>query len=355
MAIISERFDFSTSSLDKEAGVARGLLICGPKSKKGRTYPESTRSRAAHLYEGAEVNLDHKLARSLGLSKGSDAADVNRGVMEKVGRLTRPRDDPQRGLVADFEYLRNHPFAKIFEEYHERMPEQIGFSHVVDGRTNGPAGKEIVEDITKVFSADIVGSPGTTNGLFESSDPLDDPARQAAMVMLCDPNLSTTKAKEKVMLLFEDDKDEETQDNDSPEEQDNDSATSTDQPKREQPAEPARGIQPASESVVEQVGQLLTEMKDLQASLHSTQHELAIAQCLESHKIDRSRLSEEQFAYLDQQPNREAMNRYAESLPPMVRTNPIMPDLPRKETKTSQSYDQVRKDMEKRFNLQPSA
>jgi phenylpyruvate tautomerase PptA (4-oxalocrotonate tautomerase family) len=72
------------------------------------------------------------------------------------------------GVYADLHYLTRHPLAEMIAEAAERMPEALGLSHNAEGRTTRQGDAEIVEEITRVVSVDLVSDPATTLGLFES-------------------------------------------------------------------------------------------------------------------------------------------------------------------------------------------
>ncbi|MEQ8788879.1 MAG: hypothetical protein RIC55_21385 [Pirellulaceae bacterium] len=152
--------EHSTSTplrIDAAAGVMREVKVVGRRSRNGRTYTTAALRAALPLYEGIRVNIDHP-RRGAGDSHVSDRF----GVLRRV----RLRTD---GIVADLHYLTRHPLAEMIVEAARRMPEALGLSHNAEGRAVVRDGLEVVEEITRVASVDLVSNPATTAGLFESS------------------------------------------------------------------------------------------------------------------------------------------------------------------------------------------
>ena len=110
------------------------------------------------LYEGARVNINHP---------DRDRPITDRAVVDRFGVLknVRIRDG---GIYADLHYLRQHPLAEMIAEAAERLPKALGLSHNAEGRTSHHQTAEIVEEITRVISVDLVSDPASTSGLFES-------------------------------------------------------------------------------------------------------------------------------------------------------------------------------------------
>lgn len=149
------------SAVNRETGIIRGVKALGRESKHGRTYSDKALRDAAGLYEGVKVNIDHPNRQ-----KGA----IERGFTEAIGELRNAtvRED---GVYADLHYAKSHPYAELLAESAERFPKKFGLSHVADGDEVRKGGKSIVESISRVISVDVVGSPATNAGLFESEDP----------------------------------------------------------------------------------------------------------------------------------------------------------------------------------------
>lgn len=151
------------SAVDRERGVIRGVKALGRESKHGRTYSDRALRDAAGFYEGVKVNIDHPDRK-----KGA----IERGFTEAIGEL-RNASVREDGVYADLHYAKAHPYAELLAESAERFPRKFGLSHVADGDEQRKGGKAIVESINRVISVDVVGSPATNAGLFESEDDQD--------------------------------------------------------------------------------------------------------------------------------------------------------------------------------------
>ncbi len=146
-------------SADRGRGVIRGVKILGLASRNGRTYLPDALSKAARLYEGAKVNVNHAKGNPLGPRDYQDRIGVIRNVAVRS-------DD---GLFADFYFNPKHALAEQLIWDAEHAPENVGFSHNVQARTARRGGQVTVEAIIKVQSVDLVADPATTRGLFESA------------------------------------------------------------------------------------------------------------------------------------------------------------------------------------------
>lgn len=128
------------------------------KSENGRSYPwGGSLKHKIGTYEGRVVNCDHGKTSSVDRRFGWLAN-------ERTGDDGRPR--------ADLHVLRSHPMAERVFEAAERNPSLFGMSHVVIARTRMESGVEVIEEIESAESVDIVASPATTKGLFESIQPM---------------------------------------------------------------------------------------------------------------------------------------------------------------------------------------
>lgn len=143
--------------VDRDKGIVYGVKVLGLESKNGRTYSAKAVNEARSLYEGAKVNIDHRV-------KGSD----QRSYGERFGQLRNVVVD-QAGLRADLHYNPKHSIAEQFAWDAENEPSNVGLSHDVEGRMAKRDGKDVVEAITKVNSVDLVADPATTRGLYEST------------------------------------------------------------------------------------------------------------------------------------------------------------------------------------------
>ena len=154
-----ERFKESTAQpgslrVDRDAGVIHGVKVLGSESKNGRKYSPNAMDQARKLYEGTSVNIDHKY-------------EGERSIVEGFGELKELKLMPD-GVYGDLHYLKSHPLAEPVLERAERFPRSFGMSHDAEGEVVRAGGEFVVESLEKVFSVDLVATPATTEGLFES-------------------------------------------------------------------------------------------------------------------------------------------------------------------------------------------
>ncbi len=147
-------------TVDRDAGVIRGVKVLGRESRNGREYTDRALQEAATLYEGIGVNLNHPDRRETNLERPVEAGF---GWLQGVEVKTD-------GVYADLHYLRSHALAAVLVEAAERNPRRFGLSHNAEGKVARRDGKTIVESIEKVRSVDVVQNPATNAGLFESED-----------------------------------------------------------------------------------------------------------------------------------------------------------------------------------------
>jgi len=149
-----------THTVDRDAGVIRGVRVLGRESRNGREYSDRALEEAAKFYEGIGVNLNHPDRRE---------TNVERSVEAGFGWLAGIAVKAD-GVYADLHYLRSHPQAAVIAEAAERNPQRFGLSHNAEGKVSRRGDKTIVESIEKVRSVDVVQNPATNRGLFESED-----------------------------------------------------------------------------------------------------------------------------------------------------------------------------------------
>jgi hypothetical protein len=149
-----------THTVDREAGVIRGVKVLGRESRNGREYSDRALHEAARHYEGIGVNLNHPDRRDTHLERPVEAGF---GWLEEV-------EVKCDGVYADLHYLRSHGQAAVLVEAAERNPRRFGLSHNAEGKVARRDGRTIVESIENVRSVDVVQNPATNNGLFESED-----------------------------------------------------------------------------------------------------------------------------------------------------------------------------------------
>lgn len=156
MSKITEAFEQTAAlQVDLEAGIIRGVKVCGNRSKNGRHYPADVLEKAAPLYDGVPVYLNH------GLLPGDEREiDVHFGNLQNV-RV-------QSGeLFADLYYLKSHPQAAAIVERAQRFARNFGLSHDAEIEAVTQDDGQRVTRIVAVNSVDIVTRPATNNGIFE--------------------------------------------------------------------------------------------------------------------------------------------------------------------------------------------
>jgi hypothetical protein len=156
--------------VDREKGVIYNVHVLGVESKNRRTYPLPVQAKARPLYEGVSVNISHP--------PRENAAD-DRPFETLFGALRGANTED--GTRADLHFIKSHPLAEMVCEAAERFPENFGLSHNahVDWLVKDD-GHRVCESINSVRSVDVVCRPATTNGIFESEQPMD-PTQDTAL------------------------------------------------------------------------------------------------------------------------------------------------------------------------------
>lgn len=143
-------------------GVVENCKILGLQSRNGRRYLTEALIKAAPLYEGKPVFIDHP-----------GKSDEARPFLTRFGSFKniRPTSD---GLYGDLHYNPRHIYAATFEGWLESDPAGVGFSHSATGSVREQDGELVVVEIVEVESVDLVAVPATTKGLFEATNTMDD-------------------------------------------------------------------------------------------------------------------------------------------------------------------------------------
>lgn len=147
-----------TLRVDRDQGIIRGVKILGLESRNGRRYTTDAILRAASLYEGVKVNVNHP---------PPEDPDAPRDYGDRLGNL-RGVQAKESGLYGDLHFNPKHALAEQLSWDAENAPQNLGLSHNVRAVTKRGNGELIVEEITQVQSVDVVADPATTHGLFES-------------------------------------------------------------------------------------------------------------------------------------------------------------------------------------------
>lgn len=137
-------------------GTVKGVRVCGLQSANGRRYLPQCLKRAVPLYDGVPVYQDHQ------------PGNGERPVADKIGVLRRPRFVKDKGIVADLHYLRTHPLGARIGEAARCFGEAFGLSHHAECEVEElDNGGQLVTNIVKLWSVDLVAEPATAAGLFE--------------------------------------------------------------------------------------------------------------------------------------------------------------------------------------------
>jgi hypothetical protein len=148
--------------VDAARGVVAGVKVIGLTSQNGRRYTLDALRKAVDLYEGARVFVNHP------------ADSKPRSYEQRIGTIANVtvRDD---GLYGELRYNPKHPVAEQLAWDAEHSPGSVGLSHNVLARTRRDGDTQVVEEIARVISVDLVAEPATTGGLFESNEPKPQP------------------------------------------------------------------------------------------------------------------------------------------------------------------------------------
>ena len=159
-ATLTERNLTEESSLvgTVEAGLIRGVKLLGLSSKNNRRYSEQALAKAldSKIYEGATVYVDHP-----------PRGNQSRSYRDRFARIEAVRQNKD-GLFGDLRFNPRHPLAEqiVWDATHKT--EGVGLSHNIVAGCRSDKSGEIIEEITKVHSVDLVDNPATTRTLFES-------------------------------------------------------------------------------------------------------------------------------------------------------------------------------------------
>jgi len=149
---------FTEATFNRENNTIDNVVLLGPSSKNNRVYTEQCRANAVAMYEGAKAFVNHPSIE--------EEKTGRRDVRNLAGQFVNPRLVDGK-IRASFKGL-NNDSGKLFVEIAESMPTIAGMSHNAIGKWRSEGGKQIVENLTRVVSVDLVADPATTQGMFES-------------------------------------------------------------------------------------------------------------------------------------------------------------------------------------------
>jgi len=145
------------TTIDREAGVIRGVKVLGLQSKNKRRYLKEAAEAAIPKYEGRKIYVDH-----INVKEGTE-----RKTRERWGKLSNVTANTTGELYGDLHYLKTHPMTEQILEAAERFND-FGLSHDAGGRTRKENGEDVIHEIAEVYSVDVVQEPATNRNLFES-------------------------------------------------------------------------------------------------------------------------------------------------------------------------------------------
>lgn len=151
--------------IDLEKSIIHGVKLLGLNSKNGRTYRQSAVESAVPLYEGAKVNINHP--------EGKPSAPRN--YQDRLGIIRNVEFRENDGLFGDLHFNPKHPCAEMFLYDAQMQPTAVGMSHNILAKAVTENKKQVIEEIQRVVSVDVVADPATTASLFESEDPPTEP------------------------------------------------------------------------------------------------------------------------------------------------------------------------------------
>lgn len=334
MTKLIEHVGWRKPQVSEEDGYVEDVKVLGLQSKNGRSYRRKAVEGALKLYEGAMVNLNHKQG--------------NRDVVEAFGQLSGLYMKDDGAYARRFDFLKKHSFSPTFIEMCQRMPAQVGLSHVAEGEVSRENGEEFVESIDKVISVDLVRNPASVKGLFEaydmepmeaySSSGMRGHLRAAIMSLLEDQSMPLEEVRKKIMAILRTEKRVAGESEEKPAEE---------QKVEEQKAEKqeARQISEEEKKAAEELKKLREHVDSLLGEIHSLRHSQSLTECIQSHGLDVANMTDEQVQTLRDKKTREEMDKFAESLPDSAKIGASRPHIPAGSAGGA-DYSSLRKELE---------
>jgi len=157
-------FEGVTFEETEQNNIVHNVVLLGPQSRNKRRYSEQAMRNAAPLYENRKCFINH--------TTHAEAQAGRRDVERIAGKYVNARfDESDQKLKADAVLLKDDPAGRKFWNIARQMPDVAGLSHNATGRMKRVNGEDIVEEITKVISVDLVAEPATTAGMYEDHNP----------------------------------------------------------------------------------------------------------------------------------------------------------------------------------------
>lgn len=153
-ALRQESFDILSEAVtERDRRLVRNVVLLGPQSRNGYRYSPSAMQAAMPLYENRPIFLDHA---------DEPGSPTRRKLRDFAGQVVAPRYEGDR-LRGDLKLL--GPHTDWLFDLIEAAPQDIGMSHVVLGRRSATG--QLIEQIERVVSVDIVAFPATTQSFHE--------------------------------------------------------------------------------------------------------------------------------------------------------------------------------------------
>lgn len=157
---LTEVVTFDGAEFVEEAGkrIVKNVVMLGPQSSHGYSYRQEAMAKAVQggLYEGVRIFINHA------------APGEKRDLMHLAGVFRDARHEG--GKIRGNAHLLDDAYGRKFWDIAKTVPEAAGCSHVADGKLvrNPSDGKSYVEEISKVYSVDLVVQGATTRNVFEA-------------------------------------------------------------------------------------------------------------------------------------------------------------------------------------------
>ena len=158
--VISEEAFFLAEPVaaDADQSVLRGVkLFDRSRNRNGRRYSDRAYAQLKEVYEGLPVNLGHA-------KKGESSS-----VYDRNGMIRNVREEGG-AYYGDWHYNPHHPLTQSILWAAEHQPATFGFSHRITATTRRSKSGEIVEEVIRGVSLDLVCEPSTTVSIFESEE-----------------------------------------------------------------------------------------------------------------------------------------------------------------------------------------
>lgn len=147
--------------VDEANGVIKNVAILRPISRNGYQYTRECMKEAIPLLEGAKSYTDHEMDEKKSLRP--------RSVKDLVGRVSNIHEsEDKRGPFLRGNFHVVGKAGQALMEIAKKMPDLIGMSPHMYGFKKQVNGESQIVKIGRVYSVDVVTTPGTTNSLFES-------------------------------------------------------------------------------------------------------------------------------------------------------------------------------------------